>query len=295
MSKAASTPSAAEVIARATVLASKLAERASESEALRRVPDTTIGDWLASGLHKTMQPRRFGGWGLGWDLHTAVAIEFGRGNASQAWALTSFGDHAHMAGTFSKEAQDEIWGNSPDALVAASLFPRGQLLQKNGKYLVSGTWSSAAGIDHASWLLAGAVIEEAGQLRSVYVLVPKSDAKVVDDWHVTGLAGSGSKSFVLDQVMVPPHRVLDEKHYKDGTAPGVTVNSEACYRFPRDGASIALAGVPLGTAAAMLEDFVALACDTPKRGLRVGTNFATALRIAESKADIDAASLAVMR
>jgi hypothetical protein len=51
MSKAASTPSAAEVIARATVLASKLAERASESEALRRVPDTTIGDWLASVLH----------------------------------------------------------------------------------------------------------------------------------------------------------------------------------------------------------------------------------------------------
>jgi alkylation response protein AidB-like acyl-CoA dehydrogenase len=241
-----------------------------------------------------MQPRRFGGWGLGWDVHAAVAIELSKGDASQAWVLTAFGDQAHMIGTFDKEAQEEIWGDDQDALSAACLTPSGKLVPKNGKYLASGTWSFASGIDHASWLLAAGLIDEVGQSRTVYFLVPKSEAKLVDNCQVTGLAATGSKTFVLDDAVVPPHRMLDEKHYKDGTGPGVSINSEPTFKFPRDGASIALACVALGAADAMLEEFVALAIDTPKRGVRVGTNFATALRIAESKADIDAASLAAM-
>jgi alkylation response protein AidB-like acyl-CoA dehydrogenase len=288
------TPSSAEVTSRAAALAPKLAARATEAQNIGRVPDETIREWLHASLHKTMQPRRYGGWGLGWDVHAAAAIELGKGDASQAWVLTIFGDLAQMVGTFNEEAQDEVWGDDPNALTAASLAARGKLVPKNGGYVASGTWSLASGIDHASWLLAGGIIEEAGQARAAYFLVPKSDARIVDDWQVTGLAGTGSKSFVLDEAVVPPHRVLDEKHYKDGTGPGVSINTEPTYKFPRDGASIALACVALGTADAMLEEFVALAIDTPKRGVRVGTNFATALRIAESKADIDAASLAAM-
>jgi alkylation response protein AidB-like acyl-CoA dehydrogenase len=199
-----------------------------------------------------------------------------------------------MIGTFDKEAQEEVWGDDPDALSAACLTPIGKLVPQNGKYLASGTWSFASGVDHASWLLAAGLIEEAGQSRTAYFLVPKSETKLVEDWRITGLAGTGSKSFVLDQAVIPLHRVLDEKQRKDGTGPGVNINPEPTYKFPRDGASIALACVALGTADAMLEEFVALAIDTPKRGIRVGTNFATALRIAESKADIDAASLAAI-
>ena len=158
-----------------------------------------------------------------------------------------------MIGTFNKEAQDEVWGDDPNALCAASLAPHGKLETKNGKYVASGTWSFVPGIDHASWLLAGGVIQEADQTRTVYFLVPKSEARLVDDNQVTGLAGTGSRSFVLDGALVPPHRVLDEKHHRDGTGPGVSVNPEPTYKFPRDGASIALACVALGTADAMAE------------------------------------------
>jgi 3-hydroxy-9,10-secoandrosta-1,3,5(10)-triene-9,17-dione monooxygenase len=159
MSNPTSTPSSAEVIARAAALAPKLAARATDAEAQRRVPDEVIRDWRGVALHKTMQPRRYGGWGLGWDVHAAAAIELSKGDASQAWALTVFGDQAHMIGTFNKEAQDEVWGGDPNALCAASLAPRGKLEPKNGKYVASGTWSFVPGIDHASWLLAGGVIQ----------------------------------------------------------------------------------------------------------------------------------------
>jgi hypothetical protein len=52
--------------------------------------------------------------------------------------------------------------------------------------------------------------------------------------------------------------------------------------------------VSLGIAANMLEAFVSFAGDTARRGARAHNNFATALRVAESRAEIDAATLTVL-
>jgi 3-hydroxy-9,10-secoandrosta-1,3,5(10)-triene-9,17-dione monooxygenase len=294
MPNVANLPSPDEAIARAVALAPKLAERANECEKLRRVPDATIADFIDAGLHKVMQPRRYGGWGMGWDTLVETAIEFGKGDGSQAWVLTVYGDHAQMIGTFEKEAQDEVWADDPATLASTCFAPLGKLVPRSGGFAASGKWSFSSGIDHAKWLLAGGFIHEGDKRRHIYFLAPKSEAKVIDDWHVTGLAGTGSKTFTMDEVFVPPHRILGEKDHNDGTGPGTLVNPEPTYKFPRRGAFLALASVPLGVAATMLEDFVALASDSSKRGKRVDNNFATALRIAESKADIDAASLAAI-
>jgi alkylation response protein AidB-like acyl-CoA dehydrogenase len=262
-----------EAIARAAALAPKLAARAQESESLRRLPDATVSDFLESELYKVLLPAGRGGWALGWDTHVACAIELGKGDASQAWVLTSYGDQVQAVSAFSREAQDEVWAHDAPSLTAAASAPSGTLVSAGGDYIASGTWRGAAGVDHANWLLAGAYVIEGEARRLLYFLVPKSAATLIDDWHVTGLSGTGSKSFTLQEVSIPAHRVLDENSL-------------------RDGASLALAAVPLGTAAAMLDEFVTIACDTVKRGRRVENNYATSLRIAESKAEIDAASLA---
>jgi alkylation response protein AidB-like acyl-CoA dehydrogenase len=41
------------------------------------------------------------------------------------------------------------------------------------------------------------------------VLVPKRDFTIKDDWRASGLAGTGSKAVVVDNVFVPEHRVLN--------------------------------------------------------------------------------------
>ena len=50
-----------EAVARAKALVPVLAERAVKTEALRRLPDETFADLVASGLMRITQPRRFGG------------------------------------------------------------------------------------------------------------------------------------------------------------------------------------------------------------------------------------------
>jgi resorcinol 4-hydroxylase (FADH2) len=282
-----------ESIARAIALARKLTERTNEGTKLRRVPDATVADFIDAGLHKLLQPSRYGGWASGWETHVSIAVELAQGDGSQAWVLTGYSDNAHLVGNFAKQAQDEVWSASPDSLVCASSTV-GRLVPKQGGYVASGKWSFASGIDHASWLIGRGLVEDTDRQRKAYFLVPKPEAKVVDDWDVTGLVGTGSKSFSLDEVFIPPNRILDDNDLREGKSPGAAANQELVYKFPREGVSLALAAVSLGIAAAMLEDFVTLACDTAKRGLRVQSNFATALRISESKAEIDGARLSVI-
>jgi 3-hydroxy-9,10-secoandrosta-1,3,5(10)-triene-9,17-dione monooxygenase len=206
--------------------------------------------------------------------------------------LTVYGDHAHMLGTFEAEAQDEVWADDPTTLASTCFAPLGKMTPRDGGFVVSGKWSFSSGIDHAKWILAGAMLHKgAGAPQYVFFLAPKSSATVIDDWHVSGLAGTGSKSFTMDEVFVPPHRILLGDDHHDGTGPGTKVNPELTYRFPRRGAFIALASVPVGVGYTMLEDFVALATDSTRRGKRAEQNYATALRIAECRADLDAAHL----
>jgi alkylation response protein AidB-like acyl-CoA dehydrogenase len=277
-------PSGAEMVARARALAPKLAARAEQCEQQRRCPDETIADFLAADLHRAMQPSRYGGFELGWDTLVEMAIELAQGCASQAWALSIYGDHAQWVGTFARQAQDDVWLKQPNALVCTCYAPMGEAKRVAGGLTVSGRWSFASGIDHASWLNAGAMLDG----KHIMVLVPKEDAEIVDDWHVSGLAGTGSKTFVLDEVFVPEHRMIWEADFAEGTAPGGRDNAAPVYRYPRR-TTADLAGVLVGGAMGMLEEFVSLCRDRAKRGRRAAAEAVSGLAISETAAELDCA------
>ena len=283
-------PSVEELVARSKALAPKLRARSEQCETLRRVPEETIADFLDAGFHKMMQPKRFGGYEYGWDVLCECAIEWGRGCGSQAWVMMVYKDHVQKIGMCSAELQDEIWGEDPQALLSSSFQPVGHVEKRSGGYTISGKWSFSSGIDHAKWIIVGGFLPaEKGPPQWTYFIVPRAVAKIVDDWHVAGLAGTGSKSFTIDEAFVPAHRTIGEAESTDGQGPGVTPQSPAVYRYPRKGAGLALASVPVGVAMGMLDDFKAIASDKARRGRRTAADPATALRVAESSAELDAA------
>jgi 3-hydroxy-9,10-secoandrosta-1,3,5(10)-triene-9,17-dione monooxygenase len=278
-------PTQAEMVARARALAPVLAARAEACEKARRVPDETVADFLDAGFHRAVQPARYGGYEMGWGVLAETAAAFGAGCASQGWVLTVYGDHAQMVSIFPGEAQDEVWRDDPKTLTATSFAPMGKARAERGGAVVTGRWGFSSGIDHARWLIAGAMLDG----RFVYVMVPKSQVEVIDDWHVAGLAGTGSKSFAMEDVFVPPHRIILESAANDGTAPGTRINTAPLYRYPRKGAGVALAAVPVGAASGMLADFAALCRDRTKRGRRAAAGAMDALRVAEGESDMAAA------
>jgi len=287
----AKTPTPADMVARARALAPKLRERSEECERQRSVPEATIADWLDADFHRMMLPARFGGFEMGWDTLCEAAIEWSQGCGSQGWVLMVYKDHVQKIGMCSAELQDEIWGDDPRTLVSSSFQPVGKVTPKNGGFTISGRYSFSSGIDHAKWLIVGGMMRHGAEPHPkwTYFIVPRAEAKIIDDWHVAGLAGTGSKSFVIDEAFVPPHRMITEEEANEGRGPGVTPDSAAVFRYPRKGAGVALASVPLGVAFGMLEDFKALCRDRTRRGRRVLADKATALRISETSAELESA------
>jgi alkylation response protein AidB-like acyl-CoA dehydrogenase len=291
-------PSAAEMIARAQALAPALAERAGPCEKLRRLPDETVADLVAAGFHRVLQPARFGGLQMSWDTQCEISAALARACASTSWVACVWAAHNHLVGCLPNEAQEEAWGNDPDALVSSGLIPSGKAAPAKGGYVLSGRWGFSSGIDHAGWLVAGGFLHDPAQdaPRQMFFLVPRDAATVVDDWHVTGMAGTGSKSFVLDELFVPPHRAIGYRDATEGVCPG-QASPPALYRTPRlAAAGLALAAVSLGAAEGMLADFAA-AClaRTRARARRAAGDAVTALLLAEVGAELDAARLMLMR
>src|SRR5438552_7036610 len=202
----ASPPRFDERLARAEALLPALRERAPRAEQLRRLPDETIADLHASGLFRMLQPARVGGSELPYRALFELTAVIGRGCGSTAWVLANLAAHHWLLGMWHPEAQDEIWGESPDSLIASALiFARGRARKVPGGYRLSGRWPFSSGIDPATWNMFGAVVsdEETGQSEPRLFLVPARDYTIIDTWHVIGLAVTGSNALEVPDLSVP--------------------------------------------------------------------------------------------
>ena len=78
----------------------------------------------------------------------------------------------------------------------------------DGGYRVTGQWVSASGIDHATHFVTMAHVKsEPPQPNAAVLLILKRDEfSILDDWHVMGMQGTGSKSVVVNDLFVPTRR-----------------------------------------------------------------------------------------
>jgi alkylation response protein AidB-like acyl-CoA dehydrogenase len=285
------------LLARARALVPILRERAVETEQLRRLPDETLRDFREAGLIGLMKPQKFGGPEVRMDLAMEVTAELARGDGSAAWVWVILTCHDPLAAFFPERAQEEFWAD-PEALMASSFAPTGKAEPVDGGYRLSGRWSYCSGIDAAGWVMLGAVTGMTGPVpQMAYLLVPRGDFTVIDDWHVVGLRGTGSKSAVVDGAFVPAHRALNLADAAGGTAPGGKVHPSPLYRTPMMAFfPFFIASPAAGIARGGLEAFIA---EMNERQMATGGAMAKLptvwLRIAEASALIDAADLLYKR
>jgi len=243
---------------RAAALAPALRERAALGDKLRRLPDETAADMVASKLLRLCQPARFGGSEQGIDVLCTALVELGRGDGSQAWVASVYAAMAYQTALFEDEAQHDVWDGNPDAIIASSLVPVGNRIEKvEGGHRLSGRWPFNSGVHHAHWLILGDIADMGtGKPEHAYFLVPAGDYRIDDDWFAVGLAGTGSSTIVIDNVFVPSHRMLLNRDMNEGRTPGTRVNTCPFYRMPLFGyLQLVLASVPVGVAAGMVDDF----------------------------------------
>ena len=225
----------ATLLERARALIPVLAERSAETERSRRVPTETIAAFHEAGLFRVLQPARFGGLELDFDVFANVTKELARGCASSAWVYAVVEELFWVLATFPEEAQQEIWGENPAALACAAVVPTGKAVKDGNGYRLHGEWHFLSGSDHASWVFLTAPCDMGGGAREMRnFFLRASEVQFVDDWHVMGLVGTGSKSVKVEGAFVPVNRSVRYDDIMQGTAPGSQVHpSYAICRAPR--------------------------------------------------------------
>src|SRR4051794_371729 len=112
------------VLERARALIPRLAERAAEATASRRLPSETIAEYHDSGILRILQPRRFGGMQGRFSLFARIAEELSWGCASSAWVYAVLAEHQWIIAQYPERAQLDVWGDDPLAVASSSLAPR---------------------------------------------------------------------------------------------------------------------------------------------------------------------------
>jgi 3-hydroxy-9,10-secoandrosta-1,3,5(10)-triene-9,17-dione monooxygenase len=238
-----------------------LRERAPRAEQLRRLPDETFADFQEAGLFRALQPKRYGGYELDPGTLYQAVMEVGTVCGSSAWILGVIGVHNWHLAIFPAQAQEDVWGADTSLQLSTSLAPTGTVGRVDGGYRLQGRWSFSSGCDFCQWAVLGGIVPsgDSGQAPDARVfLVPRRDYEIDDNWHVTGLCGTGSKDLVVNDAFVPEHRThtyLDAFHLRH---PGTAVNDAPLYRLPfgiifPNGIAAPAIGVALGALEAFRE------------------------------------------
>ena len=282
-------PSHEELWGRAEQLLPKLKERAARCEELRRLPEDTLRDFHEAQLFRIHQPKRVGGAELEFSTVVTFGALLARACASSSWNFINFLSHHLMLGMFPPRAQDEIWGKSPDTLIASSfVFPAAKARKVKEGYVISGRWPFSSGVDPSDWnMLAGlAFLDDNVPPEQRIFLLHRSQYKIIDTWYAGGLRGTGSKDVEASEQFVPEHMTLAVADTRGGPTPGSAVNPGPLFQMPVFALfPYMLSGVALGIAEGLIEDFSAIGNKSGKMtGARIAEIQSTQIRFSEATA-----------
>lgn len=303
MKAAAARPSVAELLGRAREIAVLVRSQAERTEAERVVSAEAMARMRDAGLFRIMQPAIYSGYEYGFDVQIQVTAAIGAGCGSAGWVFGLSVVHQWLVALFPKQAQDEFFAEL-DVVAAGSYAPVGKAVPVAGGYRLTGNWGFTSGCDHAQWIVLGAMIPPAGEgapPRPAFFLLPRADVTFDDNWFTMGLAGTGSKNTIANDVFVPAHRAVMVADLVAGTTPGAAVHDNPLYRQAMlSTIPFTLVAPILGMAEGALADFVDMAKVRTTRGAVAGGNnrmadFATIQsRVAEAAGSIEAARLTIL-
>jgi 3-hydroxy-9,10-secoandrosta-1,3,5(10)-triene-9,17-dione monooxygenase len=287
-----------DAVAAARELAAALPERRAETEALRRVPDATMEEFVASGLMRMNQASRWGGAELGTEAAVEVIAEIAKGDASAGWVFGLIASHFWLICLFPPEVQEEIWGADPNVMMSSSFAAtEGTFERVEGGYHVKGRWPFSSGSDHCTWAMLGIVLPPTGPDEMptlTWGMLPRADYRVDDDWRTVGLRGTGSNTIIVDDAFIPDHRCINPWEVSAGTAPGIAINPSPLFRLPFGPALAYYLSAPaLGAAERTFADWVAYIAGKRQAftGVEVGKQAPTLIRAGELSAQLEAARL----
>ncbi|NBH10014.1 acyl-CoA dehydrogenase family protein [Amycolatopsis sp. SID8362] len=240
-----------DAVTAAREIAPELSARAVEAEELKTLPRDLVERARAAGLFRLATPRALGGLELPPAEVVEVVEELCRADGSAGWTIMIGNGSAFLAWLDPAAAAD-LLAAAPDPIGGGVFAPMGRLTgDGDGKFGLTGRWSFCSGSPHADLFFGGAFAD--GDPRDWRLaFVPAAGVRVLDNWDVTGLRGTGSHDVEIDAVVRAEHTASPFTNPARHDGPQ--------WRFPFFTlVGTMMAGVPLGIARRALDEFTTFA------------------------------------
>ena len=221
-----------------------------EAERTGRLARPVVDALKAAGVTRLYGPTSRGGFGADPVTVSRVTEQLADWDPAAAWFVMVSNAVRVGAKGFSPALFDLLWGEDIDTIVAGSgnAALKGELVE--GGVVVSGRIGFVSGCHHADWLLCPLKLDDG--IRTAFI--PLDAVEIEDNWHVSGLRGTGSNDLTLDRVFLP-----DVQAMAPGRGNGNDFCDDVLFRCP--GRIVFATYVPLAFVLARraLEELTALA------------------------------------
>jgi alkylation response protein AidB-like acyl-CoA dehydrogenase len=245
----------------------------AEIEETRRLPSQIVDAMKRAGIFGMAMPREWGGPELDPLTQLRIIEALSAADASVGWCAMIGCDSGYFTAFLDQRVAREMYPDISES-TASSTALTGRAVRVAGGYRVSGRWPFASGCHHAAWLVGNCVVYADGaqlvrpngapETRMCFLM--PADCKILDTWHTTGMRGSGSADFSVEDCFVPEERTFSFQE--------LAVKREgALYRFPF--AFLLKAAAPAtGLARETIDAFVATAAPKASRQTIIGGKLA---------------------
>ena len=254
-----------EMVAAAKALRPHIIAARDEMDRTYRLPPSLVSAMDEAGLFRTYMPSALGGYELDPISAFRVIEEVARADGSVGWCCFIAGSIGMFSGWLDTSVARELFGTPTTLKGAGSFRPLGTALVADGGYVVTGQWDFASGCLHANWLFLNCVVADGSgprlnvggpldglpQLRMMSV--PIEQARIISNWSVIGLHGTGSNDVAVTELFVPENHTFALTDHPVDTAPLCTFRSAMAVTFTP------LAGHTLGMARGAMDAFLELA------------------------------------
>jgi indole-3-acetate monooxygenase len=244
----------ADIYENARALNGFLREKSAEIDETRKLPHDVVERLRQAGMFRLMMPKEWGGPELRPSQQVEIIEELAKANASAAWCVMIGCDSGFFVGYLDETAAREIYPRL-DMVTAGAVVPSGRAERVEGGYRVTGQWAFGSGVSHADVVgLSCVLFENGAPIRksnggpiTCGFLTPAANVEVVDNWHTTGMRGTGSSDYRVKDLFVPERYLFNLRPpaRRDGV-----LWRRATNFLPK------VSGVPLGAARAAIDHVV---------------------------------------
>ncbi len=259
------TGSSHSLLAAAEALLPEIRAAANEVDDARRVPDWLAQRLADAGFFHLLTGREHGG--MDADPVTAARVieTLSTASPSVGWVTMILATASFWTARIApEEVRREIFaevspGEIQPTVIAGTLVPHGRAERGEGGWRLSGQWPFASGCHHATWMPTAAWLhDESGPIRDAngapewrVFHLPASECVILDTWYTSGLRGTGSTDYTMQDVFVADNYVKKHSLLEEAILP------DKRYVYPAFNVPM-LSAVALGAARGAVDALVEL-------------------------------------